>query len=606
MRLSTVFELLLIFLLIAFAAYGRVINRDEATSLRRVARAAEERVKQGNLGVSIMSLKQATESLNKYCKCNNDVCQCCRDFHIPVVALKGPGCASIRYFEKDNLELQLSFGDNLLSSTVVNGKKPQTICVPMPGGFSKFCGRIYSIQRESDNNFKACLGLELQSSYEVEASLRVSCFSFSPEGLKLRPAEAFPPAALTETEEEDDDDDIDWLFSDDDDETDNKKDINQLPSKNTAVAGSIQPAEEEEEEEEDDDDDDDDYSLGLDAFLDIITGDDETEKKKPATAAPSPLTVPIINKPTPRPIVAHPTTKGPKVQAETSTTEAPVVEIVGPVGFSAESSTEVSLKNGTEVAEEETTENLAVTESSVALEVESSTDASEMSESNKTAAVIEAAASDDNKQVVKVQKMPVIKKIIVGVTDKKTSITSSSVNAIKNDVKKPLAKPAKPDPVPSADSHTADSENDDDAEDIEDDDEDDEDLLTEAITGDDDEEEETEANEDEEEDDNDKPDASSTEGDIKRPTDDDHEEVSDEDLLDDDDDDDDDEEEASLMSEIIGDDDDDEADKKKKKKKKKNKNTSTTEASKNDQYSITDILNRKISRRGRQSKVMRL
>lgn len=58
------------------------------------------------------------------------------------------------------------------------GKKPQTICVPMPGGFSKFCGRIYSIQRESDNNFKACLGLELQSSYEVEASLRVSCFRY--------------------------------------------------------------------------------------------------------------------------------------------------------------------------------------------------------------------------------------------------------------------------------------------------------------------------------------------------------------------------------------------------------------------------------------------
>lgn len=32
------------------------------------------------------------------------------------------GCASIRYFEKDNLELQLSFGDNLLTNTVVNGK----------------------------------------------------------------------------------------------------------------------------------------------------------------------------------------------------------------------------------------------------------------------------------------------------------------------------------------------------------------------------------------------------------------------------------------------------------------------------------------------------
>ncbi|CAG5100946.1 Protein of unknown function [Cotesia congregata] len=358
MRLSTVFELLLIFLLIAFAAYGRVIDRDEATSLRRVARAAEGRVKQGNLGVSIMSLKQATENLNNYCKCDNDVCQCCRDFHIPVVALKGPGCASIRYFEKDNLEFQLSFGDNLLSSTVVNGKKSRTICVPMPGGFSKFCGRIYSIQRTSDSNFKACLGLELQST-------------------------------------------------------------------------------------------------------------------------PPPLTVlPLINKPTRRPIVAHPTTKAPKVQAETSTTEAPIVEIVGPFGFNAESSTEVSLKNGTEVAEEETTE--AITESSVALEVESSTDVSEMSDSNKTEAVLEAAASDDNKQVVKVEKVPVIKKIIVGVTDKKSSITSNS---------------------------------------------------------------------------------------------------------------------------IIGDDDDDEDDKK---KKKKNKNLSTTEASKKDEYSISDILNRKITRRGRQSKVMRL
>lgn len=128
MRLSTVFELLLIFLLIAFAAYGRVIgkflwftfksrivswkkkyvyfnkrncykfdlmflflDRDEVTSLRRVIRATEGRAKQGNLGVSILSLNQATESLNKYCTCDKDVCQCCRDFHIPVVSLKGPG-----------------------------------------------------------------------------------------------------------------------------------------------------------------------------------------------------------------------------------------------------------------------------------------------------------------------------------------------------------------------------------------------------------------------------------------------------------------------------------------------------------------------------------
>lgn len=51
------------------------------------------------------------------------------------------------------------------------------MCVNLPGGFSKFCGKVYNIQREEDKHFKACLGLELQStSDELEATLRVSCF----------------------------------------------------------------------------------------------------------------------------------------------------------------------------------------------------------------------------------------------------------------------------------------------------------------------------------------------------------------------------------------------------------------------------------------------
>ncbi|TGZ49864.1 Replicase polyprotein 1a [Temnothorax longispinosus] len=67
MRLSTIFELLLILLLVAFAAYGRVID------------------------LTTMSLKQATDSVNRYCTCNENICNCCRDFHIPLVQLKGPG-----------------------------------------------------------------------------------------------------------------------------------------------------------------------------------------------------------------------------------------------------------------------------------------------------------------------------------------------------------------------------------------------------------------------------------------------------------------------------------------------------------------------------------
>ena len=58
------------------------------------------------------------------------------------------------------------------------GKNPKPVCVPLPGGFTKFCGRIYSIKRDAKNHFKACLGLELQSSTELEASLRVSCFRY--------------------------------------------------------------------------------------------------------------------------------------------------------------------------------------------------------------------------------------------------------------------------------------------------------------------------------------------------------------------------------------------------------------------------------------------
>jgi len=63
-------------------------DRNEVT--HRVARAAND-VKQSDLDLSTMSLKQATDSVNRYCTCNENICNCCRDFHIPLVQLKGPG-----------------------------------------------------------------------------------------------------------------------------------------------------------------------------------------------------------------------------------------------------------------------------------------------------------------------------------------------------------------------------------------------------------------------------------------------------------------------------------------------------------------------------------
>lgn len=63
-------------------------DRDERA--RDVIRTASV-TRQSDLGLSTMSLKQATDSVNRYCTCNENICNCCRDFHIPVVQLKGPG-----------------------------------------------------------------------------------------------------------------------------------------------------------------------------------------------------------------------------------------------------------------------------------------------------------------------------------------------------------------------------------------------------------------------------------------------------------------------------------------------------------------------------------
>lgn len=66
----------------------------------------------------------------------------------------------------------------------LTGKKPNPVCMGLPGGVSKFCGRIYGIQREGDH-FRACLALELRALDDIEAALRVSCFTFGPQGVKV-------------------------------------------------------------------------------------------------------------------------------------------------------------------------------------------------------------------------------------------------------------------------------------------------------------------------------------------------------------------------------------------------------------------------------------
>lgn len=140
--------------------------------------------------------------LNRYCTCNEAECNCCREFKLPLVSVRGPGCASLRYLGKNRMSIAIKYGDITLTSRTISGRKARPVCLNLPGGFSQFCGRIYGISRESDD-FEACLGLELRAEEEVEAALRVSCFKFGPRGLKMTDPKPLPPVAEAVEDEDD-------------------------------------------------------------------------------------------------------------------------------------------------------------------------------------------------------------------------------------------------------------------------------------------------------------------------------------------------------------------------------------------------------------------
>ena len=59
--------------------------------------------------------------INRYCKCSNYECDCCRDFSLPLVPIRGPGCANIRYLEGDRMSVGIKFGNRVLANRVISG-----------------------------------------------------------------------------------------------------------------------------------------------------------------------------------------------------------------------------------------------------------------------------------------------------------------------------------------------------------------------------------------------------------------------------------------------------------------------------------------------------
>lgn len=61
--------------------------------------------------------------INRYCKCSGYECDCCRDFSLPLVPIRGPGCANIRYLEGDRMSVGIKFGNRVLANRVISGSQ---------------------------------------------------------------------------------------------------------------------------------------------------------------------------------------------------------------------------------------------------------------------------------------------------------------------------------------------------------------------------------------------------------------------------------------------------------------------------------------------------
>ncbi|XP_061398359.1 uncharacterized protein LOC133334080, partial [Musca vetustissima] len=64
--------------------------------------------------------EESTSPLAKYCKCSGNHCDCCRNFNLPFIPVKGPGCARMSYLGNEKMSVSLKYGDLTLVSRTVS------------------------------------------------------------------------------------------------------------------------------------------------------------------------------------------------------------------------------------------------------------------------------------------------------------------------------------------------------------------------------------------------------------------------------------------------------------------------------------------------------
>lgn len=61
-------------------------------------------------------------AISKYCKCTDSHCDCCRNFGLPIIPVRGPGCAKITYLGNEKLSVSIKYGDITLATRTISGK----------------------------------------------------------------------------------------------------------------------------------------------------------------------------------------------------------------------------------------------------------------------------------------------------------------------------------------------------------------------------------------------------------------------------------------------------------------------------------------------------
>lgn len=59
---------------------------------------------------------------NRFCNCVDKMCNCCREFNVPILNVKGPGCAALQYLQGDQLAISMTFNERVLANTTIKGK----------------------------------------------------------------------------------------------------------------------------------------------------------------------------------------------------------------------------------------------------------------------------------------------------------------------------------------------------------------------------------------------------------------------------------------------------------------------------------------------------